>query len=483
MSYEFSLPDVGEGVAEGELVAWLVEPGERVSEDQPLAEVETDKAVIDIPSPVEGTVAEQLYEEGEIVPVGETFIVINIDGAGNTAQPAESEVSETPREDVQDTHVFTPPSVRRLARELGVDIETVDGSGPSGRITEHDVRATAANSSELTIDEGGSISKGNVSTTESVMDGETVPDRDRTLARPSTRKLAAELKIDIDAVPADDKYEGEPFVTADAVRELADRVESTEETVPRPTADTEATERIPYRGIRRTIGEQMERSKYTIPHATYISEADVTELVRIRNQLNEDGEVRLTFMPFIIKACVAALQEYPHLNSELDEEAEEIVLQRDYHIGVATETDHGLLVPVLDHADAKSIPELASNLESLVEAGRDGDLAPSDLRGSTFTITNFGAIGGQYGTPIINYPEVAILGCGAIVDRPRIVERSIDTDDSNDRELFADAKIVPRKVMGLSLSIDHRVIDGATAAKFTGRVREYLEDPKLLLLE
>ena len=214
----------------------------------------------------------------------------------------------------------------------------------------------------------------------------------------------------------------------------------------------------------------MERSKYTAPHVTHHDQVDVTGLVEARGRLKDHAEERgtkLTYMPFVVKAIIAALNEHPILNSQLDEDSEEIVLKSDYNIGVATATDAGLMVPVVKNADRKGMLEIADEMRDLIESARDRSIARSDMQGGTFTITNFGAIGGEYATPVINYPETAILGLGAIKDRPWVV----------------DGEVEARKVMTLSLSIDHRVIDGADAAQFVNTVKEYLENPELLLLD
>ncbi|MDL0136458.1 dihydrolipoamide acetyltransferase family protein, partial [Halobacterium salinarum] len=233
-------------------------------------------------------------------------------------------------------------------------------------------------------------------------------------------------------------------------------------------AGGETTE--PYRGIRRTIGEQMAESKYTAPHVTHHDTAVIDSLVETRSKLKaraEAEDVKLTYMPFVMKAVVAALKEFPVLNSELREDDEEIALKQDYNIGVAVATDAGLMVPVVEHVDQKSMLEISTEMNDLVEQARERSIAPADMDGGTFTITNFGAIGGEYATPIINYPETAILGLGAIDERP----------------VAEDGDVRAAQTLPLSLSIDHRVIDGAEAAQFTNRVMEYLTDPELLLLE
>ncbi len=546
MIEEFRLPDVGEGVAEGELVEWHVEPGDEVSEDQIVAEVETDKALVEVPSPYNGTVAELLAEEGEVVPVGDVIITFEVPGeeepGEETAEPepepesaSESEPepetgTDTPAgndvEHAPDARVFAPPSVRRLARELGVDLAAVDGSGPGGRITEGDVRAATEGTAEASEDEDEddeteesaptavsfsgrpATSAGDAGDGQAVETGDVTPaGRSRTLAAPATRKLADEEGIDIDDVPTNEEREGEAFVTPDHVRAYAEAQRAAQEAdaaavsqsgeagvggttagdvatetradaAAEPEADTGASavsvagdedERVPYRGVRRAIGEQMQRSKYTAPHVSHHDTAVVDDLVALRAELKPHAEERgvsLTYMPFVMAAVVKALKEFPVLNAMLDEEAEEIVYRQDYHLGVAVATEAGLMVPVVRDVDRKGAVELASELGGLVERARERKISREEMQGSTFTLTNFGAIGGEYATPIINYPEVAILGLGAIEQRP-VVENG---------------EVVARHTLPLSLSIDHRVVDGADAGQFTNRVIELLENPRLLLL-
>ncbi|WP_049929206.1 2-oxo acid dehydrogenase subunit E2 [Halopiger goleimassiliensis] len=538
---EFELPDVGEGVAEGELVSWLVEVGDTVSEDQPVAEVETDKALVEVPAPVNGTVAELHYEEGDVIPVGEVFVTFEVAGepsdsseegqteseaqvAGHSAgvdapeeargddagdpgaTGAETETVDTPQD-----RVFAPPRVRRLAREEGIDLATVEGSGPGGRITAADVRAaagtepattasgttdaepaesgadssdgTAASSAEPTAD-SGTVSGGSTAST----DLESA-DRERTLAAPATRRIAQEEGVDLDAVPAVEQRDGEAFVTPEAVREYAEAQQRAQEAdrealeAGQPVGESKGTEfepgererREPFRGVRKRIAEAMVESKYTAPHVTHHDEVDVTDLVETRERLKSRAEeqgIRLTYMPFITKAVVAALQEFPEMNAVIDEENEEIVYRDYYNIGVATATDVGLMVPVLENADRKGLLQLASETNELVEKARERTISPDELQGSTFTITNVGGIGGEYATPILNYPESGILAIGEIKRKPRVV-----TDEHGEES------IEPRSVMTLSLSFDHRLIDGAVGARFTNAVMEYLENPDLLLLE
>jgi pyruvate dehydrogenase E2 component (dihydrolipoamide acetyltransferase) len=560
---EFTLPDVGEGVAEGTLEAWLVSEGDQVSEDQPLAEVETDKALVDVPSPVDGTIERLHAEAGDVVPVGDVIVTFEVDAGESGAGTQASSEPEAPADETDADgsgpepapdpepgpaeapaggngtaeaagssspgRVFAAPSTRRLARELGVDIAAVEGTGPGGRVTEADVRraagdeessssggpATAETAATDTDDGTVTVTAGDDGAAraaerppEDTVASPTVEsaDRERTLAAPATRRVAEEESVDVDAVPAVEQRDGEPFVTADAVREYAERqrqaqaadatalatgegetvdTDTDTDTVAEPELETgdasaaatereEREEREPYGGVRRTIGEQMERSKYTAPHVTHHDEVDVTALVETREELKgvaEERGVRLTYMPFVMKACVAALKQFPYLNAQLDEENEEIVTKRYYNLGVATATDAGLMVPVVDGVDRKGLLEVARETNELVEQARDRRIDRERMRGGSFTVTNVGGIGGEYATPIVNYPEVAILALGEIRKKPRVVE----TDDGDE--------IRPRHVLPLSLSFDHRVVDGAMGARFTNAVMEYLRNPDLLLLE
>ena len=556
--FEYELPDVGEGVAEGEIVVWHVSPGDRVTEDQVLAEVETDKAVVDLPAPVDGVVRELHAEAGEMVAVGSVVVSIDTepeddtvaagtgtdDVAATTAAAGEADAEPA---GTAEGRVFAPPNVRRVARELGVDIQAVEGSGPSGRITEGDVRAAAEVATETTSEtdqtaeadaaaENGqrqSATRRREPATRgaTAINGESA-DRDRTLAVPATRRVARELDIDIDEVPTDRSRDGEAFVEPEDVRAYAETRQTTETaTTADPTTEppAEATEtavteavtsvegvettdaaaaettdaaaaettdvtaaettdvtaaettdvaaaetgegvrREPYRGVRRTIGQRMAESAYTAPHASHHDMAVVPGLVEAREQLKPHAEtegVHLTYMPFVMKAVAATLPDYPSMNAELDEESEEIRYYSHYNIGVAVATDAGLMVPVVEDVDQKGLLDIAREVNDLVERARNRELAPEEFQGSTFTITNFGAIGGEYATPILNYPETGILGLGAIRQRP-VVE---------------DGDVVARHSLPLSVSIDHRVVDGADSAGFCNDLKTYLADPVHLLL-
>ena len=409
MVYEFRLPDIGEGVAEGEVVKWLVKEGADVKENDPLVEIMTDKVNVEIPSPKKGTVLKLMAKEGEVVKVGQVLLAIGEKGEQTTRTTATASTLEAPTLSQVKTEVVVPttstaavlekpqeilatPATRKLARDLDVDLSLVQGTGPGGRIIDEDVhRFKKSGAKTLTV-----------------------------------------------TAPAPEK----------AGRE----------------------ERIPLRGIRRKIAERMAKSKHTAAHVTHVDEVDMTEIVQLRERTNESAEkrgVKLTFLPFIIKALIPALEQYPYLNATLDDEKEEIVLKRYYNIGIATNTMQGLVVPVLKDADHKSITQLAEEIAKLSERARTGQLTLDEIQSSTFTITNVGGIGGVFATPIINYPEVAILGVHKITKRP----------------IVKDNQIVIRDMTYLSLSFDHRVLDGAMAAEFVNVIKKYLEDPKLLLFE
>ena len=512
---EFELPDVGEGVAEGELVTWLVGTDEHVEEDQPIAEVETDKALVEIPSAYDGVIVERCAQEGDTVPVGDVLVVFEVDeGAVETADAAvpaeESEETTEHAEQLQsdqlergdepgvsDERVFAPPSVRNAARELGVPLSAVAAPESGDRITERDVReaarrdagntvplsdseppepATERESSGITPDgttsgRAPSSSMGNAPTSLEAAG------RDRTLAMPATRRLARERGLPLDDVPASEQRDGEPFVTPADVRAysrddaLASSVSDSPETASSATEEgPRPGDRIPYSGVRRTIGEQMATSKYTAPHVSHHDEVDVSELVEARSRLKSEAkarETKLTYMPFAVKAVVAGLKEVPAINAELDEENEEIVLHDEYNIGIAVASDAGLMVPVIDDADQKGLLELADEIADKAARARDRSIGLEEMQGGTFTITNVGAIGGEYASPIINYPEAGILALGSLKERP----------------WAEDGEIVARETLPISMSVDHRIVDGAEAARFTNEVKRYLNNPELLLLE
>ncbi|UPV75756.1 2-oxo acid dehydrogenase subunit E2 [Halorussus limi] len=524
MVREFKLPDVGEGVAEGEIVSWLVEEGDTVTEDQAVAEVETDKAIVEVPSPVNGTVREIIPEEGEVVEVGSVIITFDVEGEpveegqteGEARRAAESDAGTAPESEASgeaeqattqgdateetvaeevstgEGRVFAAPSARRVARELGVDIAAVEGTGPSGRVTEQDVRQAAESGGEASGDatdeapaeaeaptgEVGATREQDAQPTTATAGATGGPapeaaDRERTLAAPATRRIADEQGVDLNAVPATEQRDGEAFVTSEAVMQYAEAQRQAQQAQAETAAATpegERVERIQYKGVRKTIGDAMSQSKYTAPHVTHHDTAVVEELVNTRERLKPKAEeqgIRLTYMPFVMKAVVAALKQHPKLNAELDEEAGEILRKNYYNVGVATATDAGLMVPVVDDVDGKGLLQISSEVNEVVQKARDRSISRDELQGSTFSVTNFGAIGGEYATPILNYPEAAILGIGELKQRPVVEE----------------GEVVAKHTLPISLSIDHRIVDGADAAAFANTFIEYVENPELLLLE
>ncbi|SEM90046.1 dihydrolipoamide acetyltransferase family protein [Lihuaxuella thermophila] len=424
MAYEFLLPDVGEGIQEGEIVKLHVKEGDKIEEFDTFLEVQTDKAVVEVPSPVTGTVRELKIKEGDVVPTHSLIAIIDAEGEEPAAEEkAEAPQAEEPKQADQPAaektqtavnagaarkgNVLAMPSVRKLARELGVDITQVKGTGKHGRILAEDVKSFAS---------GEKVAKPTVQPQE----------EPKAAAAPATAKTAIE------------------------------------------TTGTE--ERIPLRGIRRTIAKRMVESKHTAPHVTIMDEVDATELIALRKwgkTIAEERNIKLTYLPFIIKAVIAALRQFPTLNASIDDEKEEIIIKNYYHIGLAAATDNGLLVPVLRDADRKSIFELAEEIADKATRARSMKLDASELKGSTFTISNIGGFGGQFFTPVINYPEVAILGVGTIKEKP----------------VVHNGEIAIRPQMFVSLSFDHRLIDGDVAARFLSRVKQLLESPNLLMME
>lgn len=406
MPYEFKLPDIGEGLHEAEIVRWHVQVGAVIERDETIAEIQTDKAVVEMTTPVGGKVLSLAGEEGDVVKVGETLITIEQESAASIGKREKQAVTEAPHAALQTSpqksrpkpkRVIAAPVVRKRARELGIDISAVSGTAKGGRITMEDL--------------------------------------ENYLKAPQT--VSEQVSKPVTPIAS-------PF-------------------------ENEEDERIPVRGLRKKIAEKMVQSKYTAPHVSGMDEIDVTKLVQLRQQLLEqlEPDVKLTYLPFIIKAVIRALKENPYFNASYDEEKNEIVLKKRYNIGIATATKHGLVVPVIKHADKKSIMEIALELETLVEKAHQQTLSLSDIQDGTFTITSTGMNGGWFATPIINYPEVAIFGAHAIKKRPVVV----------------DDEIVIREMMGISITFDHRVIDGAPSAQFMQTVTELLENPERLLLD
>jgi len=383
MPFEFKLPDLGEGITEAQVLAWKVAPGQHVAAFDPLCEVESAKAAVELTAPVAGTVVERRFAEGDVAQRGDTLVVID---TANGSAPNEPEPEPEPKwfgivgtPPASTNRVRAAPLVRKLARERGIDLDTVVGSGPQGRV--------------------------------------------RT--------------ADLDA----------------------------------PAPPVESTSTVPLRGLRKSIADHMLEAWQHAPQVTSMDLLDVTELVRARDSLLRSAEqdgIRLTYLPFFVKAAIEALRVVPEANAVLDEQQQAILLRQDYHIGIATAVPGGLVVPVVRHADRLTVLELAREIDRLVTAARERRGSPSDQTGSTFTITSFGGLPGSalFATPILNYPEVAILGLGRIDWQPRVV----------------DGQVVPRQCIGASFTFDHRVLDGEAAGRFTAALKRYVEQPLEFLL-
>ena len=435
MAKEFRLPDLGEGLTEAEIVRVLVAEGDEIKEDQAVLLVETEKAQVELPSPFGGRVATVHVQAGQRVKVGAVLLSFGDGGKGSqpaaptaaaparTAAPAPT-ASPAPPAPAAGVAPAATPATRRLARELGVDLARVRGTGPGGRISDEDVRRATG--------------------------GHATP--------------AAAAKSDAPASPARPTAPSGP---AEAPRPLAAPVDLP----PLPRFEQwGAVEREPLRGIRRRSADHLALAWAVIPHVTQHDQADVTELETMRRRHQKrggEGVGDLTLTVFLLKAVALALHAHPRFNASLDSSAGELVLKRYYNIGVAVDTEQGLVVPVVRGIDGKGIRELAAELGQLVARTREGKATLEDLRGGTFTVTNTGALGGTGATPIINYPEVAILGVGRARQTP----------------VVRDGQIVPRLILPLSLAFDHRVIDGMEAARFSTELVGLLEAPERLFLE
>ena len=457
--YEFKLPDLGEGIHEGEILKWHVEAGDTIQEDEPLVDVETDKAALTIPSPRSGEIVSRTGNAGDTVLVGDVIAVIE-DGTGPAQPVASATVAEEATEPStamtseganESAHVSPPPlspappaswgrvvavpATRRLARELKVDIRLVPPTGPAGRVTHEDVKLFA---------EGRVRSADHESADGPHSEARTEPEPAKEHERRAEAALASTAA---DAIP---------FLDIE------------------PLPDFEQwgpVEKEPLRSIRRKVARKMVTSMVLIPHVAHMDDADVTLLEEFRRQERErrTGQPggRLTLLPFVIKAVTAGLRAAPAFNASLDPHKEEIVYKKYYNIGIAVDTGHGLIVPVIRETDRKSILRISTEIEEVAGKAREGALSVADLRGGTFTITNVGPLGGTALIPTINYPEVAILGMGRVQDKPVVV----------------DGEIVIRKILPLTLSFDHRIADGADAARFVSEMVRQLSDPNLLLLE
>ncbi|MCG3420437.1 dihydrolipoamide acetyltransferase family protein [Oceanobacillus jordanicus] len=416
MAYDFKLPDIGEGIHEGEIVKWFVSVDDEVKEDDVLCEVQNDKAVVEIPSPVEGKVTKLHVEEGTVAVVGDKLITFDAEGY-ESSDDEESAEEEAPKEEKKETaksdekeessdkRIIAMPSVRKHARDNDVNITEVTGSGKNGRVLKEDI------DQYLNGDQPSAQSE--------------APAASEKAEKPATQ-----------AAP-----EGEYPETREAMS-----------------------------GIRKSIAKAMVNSKTKAPHVTLMDEVDVTELVAHRKKFKAvaaEQEIKLTYLPYVAKALVSASKKFPILNSYIDENTNEIVQKHYYNIGIAADTEKGLLVPVVKNADRKSIFAISQEINELGAKARNGKLAPDEMKGASNTISNIGSAGGQWFTPVLNYPEAIILGIGRIAEKP----------------VVKDGEIVVAPVLALSLSFDHRIVDGATAQLALNQIKRLLSDPQLIMME
>lgn len=428
MAFEFKLPDIGEGLTEGEVVKWLVKEGDVVADDQPMVEVMTDKATVEITAPTAGTISEIRAQEGEVVPVGSIMVVI--DGGASSAKATAPTAEAAPA---------AAPAAPAAPVAAPIAVAAPQSNGQ--------------------------------------------PLRDRTLAAPATRKLAREQGMDLNAIPATGDHgrltraDVERFITAGGTAPAAapSAAPATPSAPPLKlppiaTAAGRADQVVPLRGLRAKIAEAMVRSKQFSPHFTFAEECDMTNLVALRKEAKASAAaygVKLTYLPFIMKALVNCFRKFPAINAVVDDTNNAYVIRGEINIGLATDTEDGLTVVVVKNVDQLSILQIGAELQRLTEAARNRKIAVEDLKGSTFTITSAGSIGGIMATPILNYPEVGILGVYKIAQRPMV----------------RDGEIVIREMANMTITLDHRIVDGATAARFMNELIRLLENPGLMLVE
>lgn len=434
MPFNFILPDLGEGITEGEVRKWIVKEGDKVEEHQNVLEIETDKAVVEVPSPKKGTVLKINKGEGEIVKVGEVLMTIAEEGETvEEKKPAEAK----------------KPAEKKEEREKSVSVV--------GVLPEEEEEARPA--AEKKPEEKKEEREKSVS----VVGAQPEAEEEVVLATPAVRAAARELGIDLSKVKGTGpggSVTKEDLTSATAAKPKEKKAEDVFGPV----------ERIPLRGLRRTIAKNLIASQKTTAFVTGMSEVDITDLWDLREKekkpLLEKG-VHLTFLPFFIKAVIHALAEHPMLNSSLDDENEEVIIKKYYAIGIAVDTPDGLMVPVIKNPVGKTILDLSLEIQGLSVKARERKIKLEEMKGGTFTITNYGHFGGYFATPIINYPEAAILGTGMITEKPWV----------------KNGKIVVRKILPLSLTFDHRLTDGVDASRFLAKVTSYLEDPALIFIE
>jgi pyruvate dehydrogenase E2 component (dihydrolipoamide acetyltransferase) len=434
--WEFRLPDIGEGVVEGEIVKWLVQPGDQIVEDQPLLEVMTDKATVVIPSPRRGKVVETMGKEGEIAKVHSTLVVLEIDGSAGAEPQAAAPRPPTGQE---------APSLP--ARAAGEPAPLSTAPGPA--------QNRAAQATPSLQGSGGN--------------GE---HRERVLATPVTRRMAKEMGVDLGALQGSGTLgrvmKSDVLAYVEQQKQPAPQARGPAPQRPQPSG---GEQRVPIRGLRKRIAESMVRSKFTAPHFTFVEECDTKALTGLRGRLNEKlaarGDAKLSYLPFIAKALVAAFRKYPDLNSNMDEAKQELVVKKDVNLGIGVATEQGLTVFVVKDIASLSLREIGAEIDRMAKAAREQKLAINELQGGTFTITSLGKDGGLHATPIIHHPEVGILGVHRIQQLPVVNEGRIEIGER----------------MNLSCSFDHRVIDGHIGAAFLYQVIRALEAPELLLAD
>jgi 2-oxoisovalerate dehydrogenase E2 component (dihydrolipoyl transacylase) len=441
--YTFNLPDIGEGIAEAEIVAMHVKPGDRVEEDQQVADMMTDKATVEMESPVSGTVVEVAGEAGDVIAIGSMLVVIETEGAGNADTGAAPQTSATPAEAPAPK---APEVEERIAAEnsdagdADTLVEQAPGATPSAPEPQPQAQAAPAPA--------------------------TPASSAKVLATPAVRQRAKDLGVDLSEVRPSE--EGRiRHVDLDSFLSYGGP------TGHAPSGKTRGDETIKVIGLRRRIAENMAAAKRNIPHFTYVEECDVTDLERLREQLNaaRGEKPKLTMLPLLIAAICKTVPDFPMINARFDDDAGVVTRSGAIHLGMATQTDGGLMVPVIRDAQAKNLWQLATEIRRLAEAARDGSAKSNELSGSTLTVTSLGPLGGVATTPVINRPEVAIIGPNRIVERPMFVPDGMGGE-----------RVEKRKLMNISISCDHRVVDGWDAANFIQAVKRLIETPALLLV-
>ncbi len=452
-SKDVKLPDIGEGVTEGEMVKWLVKVGDSVKADQPVAEVMTDKATVEVPTPVAGVVKELKVKEGDVVPIESTLLVLEVGGASAAASVGAAGASAS------------ASASAGAAALAGASASAAAARGASASVPAAVHAAVAHAPAKMATP--AKVSAASV--------GVLPPADAHVIATPSTRRLAREMNIDINGVTGSGLA---GRVTRDDVLRAKSGDGAVAAGQPRVSitppaylgAASGGEERVPLRGIRRKIAEQMQMTKHVVPHFTIMDEANVTELVKLRSQSKEAGEkvgVKVTYLPFVMKALIAALREFPMLNASIDDQAGEIVYKKYFNIGFAADTPNGLLVPVIKNADQKTVLQISKEIQELAKKAREGKLSIDEMKGATITITNIGSVGGTYATPIINHPEVAIIGMYKVDWKP----------------VYKDGAFVPTQVMNFTATCDHRLIDGAVAANFLKAFLQRIENVGRLFLD